>query len=266
MINDYSKYKRFFTFGCSFTGYKYPTWADIMSKNLPSARFYNISQSGGGNTYIASRLTEDNRVYKFCETDLVMVMWSTYCREDRWVKDKSWITPGNIYSQREYDFTDNAYLCNWADPTTFIVRDLAIIDITTSYLNNLPCDTFGMLSVPFTYQQDFNNNQTLTDFLALYKDLEESYPPSMFVQEMNSTWGYSCEYTSGHDEELFRDYHPSPEQYCQYLQKIGVSMTDEAMSFTSNATAILAQIKEESQFNIAFPKIDPRTAGSRELI
>jgi hypothetical protein len=266
LITDYSKYKRFFTFGCSFTGYKYPTWADIMSRNLPNARFYNIGQSGGGNTYIASRLTEANRVYKFCETDLVMVMWSTYCREDRWLKDKGWFTPGNIYTQNEYDFTDNAYLCNWADPMTFIVRDLAIIDITTSYLNNLPCDTFGMLSVPFTYQQDLNNNQTLTDLQELYKDLEESYPPSMFVHEMNRTWGYSCEYSLGHDGGLFRDYHPSPEQYCQYLQKIGVSMTDEALSFTANATAILAQIKEESQFIIAFPKIDPRTVGNRELI
>ena len=34
MIFDWTKYKRFFTFGCSFTCYMWPTWADIISKEM----------------------------------------------------------------------------------------------------------------------------------------------------------------------------------------------------------------------------------------
>ena len=261
---EWTKYKRVFAFGCSFTGYKYPTWANIMSKNMPKAKFYNASQSGGGNMYIASRITEVNRKYEFCESDLVMLMWSTFCREDRWVKNRGWITPGNIYTQNEYDFTNDAYLCNWADPTTFLVRDLAIIDITTTYLNNLPCDTLRMLSVPFEHQQDSDNNPVLTELLTLYKDLESAYPTSMYVQ-MNRNWGNSCAYYNSHNRKMIKDYHPSPKRYCNYLQSIGIEISDEAITYADDATAMLAQIKEESQFSTIFPGIDPRI-NNRDLI
>lgn len=255
---DYSKYKRFFAFGCSFTGYMYPTWSDIMSKNIPNARYYNFGRSGGGNMFIASRLSEANRKYKFCETDLVMVMWSTFCREDRWLKDRGWITPGNIYTQGEYDFTTNAYLCTWGDPITYLVRDLALIDITNTFIKSLPCDSLSMLSVPFDYQQEYNNNQVLTELMELYSDLEQSFPPNMFDHQMNGVWGNSCEYTVSWSDNPHKDYHPSPKQYYEYLSKLNIPMSDEALSYANNATEILKQVREESDFWTAFPKIDPR--------
>lgn len=253
---DYSKYKRFFAFGCSFTGYKYPTWADIMNKNM-DCEYHNFGQSGGGNMFIAARITEANRRFKFCETDLVSVMWSTFCREDRWVKGRGWVTPGNIYTQSEYDFTNDQYLYKWADPITFLARDLAIIDLTTLYLDNLPCDTIKMLSVPFNHQQDKNY---LTDkILEPYIDLESKYPVSMIEGQMNGEWGYSCKYTLEHDGSLYTDYHPGPRDYMEYLQRIGIEMSDEAIVYTDNATNILSNIKTETDLYAAFPKLDPRT-------
>ena len=80
----------------------WPTWADIVSKEMPDAEFYNFGLSGGGNPLISYRVAETNNRYKFTDTDLVMIMFSTYCREDRWVTDRKWIAGGNIFNNKFY--------------------------------------------------------------------------------------------------------------------------------------------------------------------
>ena len=49
---DFSKYKRLFVFGCSFTQYRWPTWADIIAKDNPHLEYFNTANSGAGNLYI----------------------------------------------------------------------------------------------------------------------------------------------------------------------------------------------------------------------
>lgn len=262
MIYDYDKYKRVFAFGCSFTGYRYPTWANIMSKNIPQAEFYNFARSGGGNTFIANRITEANRVFKFCETDLVMIMWSTFCREDRYQHEHGWVTPGNIYTQNDYDFTDEKYLVKWADPLTFLVRDLSTIDMTTTYVNNLPCDSLTLLSVPFDHQQKLSNPQTKY-FLDLYQDLENSLPDNMFELEMDGYWTHGSEYTETWTD-LYKDYHPSPLRYANYLKKVGIELSDKAYQYAVNSTIKLQQIKHHSEFATVFTEqCDPRLTPSQ---
>ena len=265
MIQDYSKYKRVFAFGCSFTGYKYPTWANIMSKNIPHAEFYNFGRSGGGNTFIANRITEANRVYKFCETDLVLVMWSTFCREDRYLPESGWSTPGNIYTQNDLKFADKDYLMTYADPLTFLVRDLSLIDTTTQYINVLPCDNILMLSVPFDYQQDMNNG-TVNYLVNLYKDLEDSYSDNMFELEMEGFWEHGSKYIeSWTDPELYQDYHPNPLRYANYLKKIGILLSDDAYQYAVDSNNMLQQIGHYIEFDSYFPNTDPRTTVSELL-
>lgn len=262
MIYDYDKYKRVFAFGCSFTGYRYPTWANIMSEQISQADFYNLARSGGGNTFIANRLTEANKIYNFCETDLVMVMWSTFCREDRYHPERGWVTPGNIYSQNEYDFTSDNYLVNWGDPLTYLVRDLSIIDMTNTYLDNLPCDTLKLLSVPFSHQQELNNDKT-KHFLNLYQELENSLPDNLFDLEMNGTWTHGSQYIDEHTNELFQDYHPSPLRYANYLKKIGIELSDKAYQFAVENTVKLQEIKHGKDFLTTFSDLcDPRLSTS----
>ena len=88
MINDLSKYKRLFTIGCSFTEYFYPTWANILSKSMPDAEFFNLGLCGTSNPFIANRLVEANLKFKLCETDLVIIMWTTTCRETHYVRGR----------------------------------------------------------------------------------------------------------------------------------------------------------------------------------
>ena len=82
------KYKRFFAFGCSFTHYPWPTWADIIGQNIP--HYENWGMGGAGNQFIFNSIIECNRRNKFNEDDLVIVMWTSCSREDRYV-DNGWL-------------------------------------------------------------------------------------------------------------------------------------------------------------------------------
>ena len=45
---------RLIVFGCSFTDYAWPTWADIIAYDL-GCEYENWAQGGGGNQQIARR-------------------------------------------------------------------------------------------------------------------------------------------------------------------------------------------------------------------
>lgn len=265
MMYDYNKYKRVFAFGCSFTGYRYPTWANIMGKHVSQAEFFNLGRSGGGNVFIANRITEANRYFKFCETDLVMVMWSTFCREDRYRAGPGWVTPGNIYSQSEYDFTNGKYLATWGNPLTYLVRDLSVIEMTDTFLNSLPCDSLKLLSVPFSHQQELNDSKT-NYLLELYQSLEDRFPNNLFDLEMNGHWDHGSKYIESWTAPNYHeDYHPSTLRYANYLKKIGIELSDEAMQYAIDSNNALQQINHYTEFEQVFPNIDPRTVPSELL-
>lgn len=262
---DYQKYKRFFTFGCSFTEYKYPTWANIMQRNMPDAEFYNLGKCGGGNVFIANRITEANRVFNFCETDLIMVMWSTFCREDRYTFYRGWVNPGNIYSQDIYDFTTEQYLKDWGEPLTYLVRDLSLIDMTTTYINSLPCDSHLLLSVPFDHQQNLKCDKTRY-ILSVYNELIDSYPDNMYELEMNSDWTPGSNYVESWTyPDTHSDYHPSPLRYANYLKKLGIHLTDEAYQYAIDSTNKLTSIKHFKEFQFQFPRKEFRMKSTNLL-
>ena len=76
------KYNRFFAFGCSYTDYYWPTWANIIARDtgLPSQ---NWGYSGVGNIYIHHKMVEAKIKQSINDDDLVIVNWSSWHREDR---------------------------------------------------------------------------------------------------------------------------------------------------------------------------------------
>lgn len=73
-------YDRFFAFGCSFTNYVWPTWADYLG--LLVKEYYNYGSGGFGNTFIAHQILRANAFHKFNEKDLIIVAWSSPFRFD----------------------------------------------------------------------------------------------------------------------------------------------------------------------------------------
>jgi hypothetical protein len=208
------KYKRMFAFGCSMTNYHWPTWADLIGSEIPE--FYNYGQSGAGNMYIANAITEANRVHKFTKDDLVMVMWSTITREDRY-KDRVWRTPGNIFTQGEYDMK---FVMKWADVRGYLIRDMSLVDLTVRYLKSFPTDFYMFQMSPFIdLQLELENGEVYYEG----KDIMDAYKESL-AYVRNDICNVACGgkwptiNIKGYAGEEC-DYHPDPLMHLSYIRK-----------------------------------------------
>jgi len=250
------KYKRFFAFGCSFTSFMWPTWADVISKEMPNADFFNLGKSGSGNLLVSLRIAEANARFKFTEDDLVMVMFTTYTREDRWV-ESTWLTPGNIYN-------NDVYPKNWvkefADERGYMIRDAALIDMSMKYLEMLPCDSFSMLSVPFsTGSNECDSPETVvpTDIIKLYSETFDKFKPSMYELELKN-WDV--------DYKGFSDGHPSPIRYFSYMKKLGFNLSVNTEKYALDATETLKNITNRNIIPFIFTDQDSNISRCDKLM
>ena len=255
MITNFKKYKRFFAIGCSFTHYIWPTWADIIAIEMPDVVYYNLGKSGLGNMGIVCKLSEAAARYRFTEDDLLIIMWTTMCREDRWIKD-TWVSPGNIFTQSTYD---DDFVKKFADPTGYLIRDMALINTCNQFIKTLPCTTITLSSVPYDFQQDHNG--TIVDYvLQLYSDVISSTPTSMFELELEGKWDFGHSYMKLENQKLFNDYHPAPIRYRSYLEKIGFPLTAVSHDYAKLSTTKLLRCKHEAEIYNTF-KFNNRTYG-----
>ena len=106
---------RLYTFGCSFTSYRYPTWSDFVGQEFDV--YENWGQSGAGNFYIATQLHECNQINKFTSDDTVLIMLSSFTRYDFIDHTSHFHTTGNIYSQ---DYLDEKFITKyWSEEFGF---------------------------------------------------------------------------------------------------------------------------------------------------
>ena len=118
--------KRLFCFGCSFTKYEWPTWADIIAHNL-DIEYYNYGGQGLGNYAILCLLVEANLRHTFTNNDLIFIGWSGWNREDKFIKkNNGWsIGQGNVLHKHYYD--DNYIQKYWSEENDIIRNATSII-------------------------------------------------------------------------------------------------------------------------------------------
>ena len=98
---------RFFAFGCSYTKWIWPTWADCIGINF--SEYYNCGRGGASNSFIMQKLIETDNQYNFNETDYVVVMLTGVDRFS-FYHNQEWRTFGEISSYATRDTnTDNTY-------------------------------------------------------------------------------------------------------------------------------------------------------------
>lgn len=212
---DFKKYKRFFAFGCSMTAYYWPTWADIIAQEIPES--YNHGQSGGGNLFIASQVAEASVRYKFNKDDLIIIMWSSISREDRWVNGQ-WLTPGNIYTQNYYD--DN-FVKRFSDSRGYLIKDLSLITMCKNMLDNLDTNYHMLNMAPFIdiqFTESWQQFENYTDVLDFYKETLDAINPDILTTECNGRWPQHP--IKGRGKGQTADYHPSTAQHYSYLKKV----------------------------------------------
>lgn len=121
------KYNRFFAFGCSYTNFFWPSWADIIGKDL-NIPYENWGFCGAGNVAMMHRIIECDLKNNFTEDDLIIVTWSTWHREDRYL-NSGWTQCGNIFND-EHVYTENKFRKHYWDPNNDIIKNLGSIYIT----------------------------------------------------------------------------------------------------------------------------------------
>jgi hypothetical protein len=175
---------RFFAFGCSFTRGLYPTWADIVAREYD--HYENWAQPGAGNSFIFYSLMECHKRKQITADDVVMIMWSSIGREDRYV-GREWITPGSIYNQTEYSAD---FVAKFADPLGYLIRDAAHIAGAKSLLDTLGCAYKFFSIVPFDVPDDnifrmFSADKRVFD---LYREEFAVIRPSVYKTVFDCDW------------------------------------------------------------------------------
>ena len=204
---------RLVTFGCSFTNYRWSTWADCLAPEFDE--FENWGQSGAGNQFIFNSVMECDQRNKFGPDDTVMICWSNVMRDDRYVEHR-WITLGGVATTPIYT---KEFLVDHVDHRGYLIRDLALIKAVSVLLQNRLGTTWKFMSFcPITWYSI--GTPTIGD--TRIDDVEELYQSviDMFLPSFNTV----LPRFNGFDTQMLpsvgNDYHPSPAEHLAYLDAV----------------------------------------------
>ena len=241
-----NKYERLITIGCSFTRYRWATWADVLAQDMSDAEFINLGKCGAGNSYIQTMLSQAKRKLSLTDKDLVGICWSTFYREDKFIKGE-WRTPGNIFNIG-YDTFSEEYYENHVDIEGMTMRDCAIIDTVTQSLKQEEFDCFGLMGVGLNGQSYYAGLPPEETFVLqnLYNDLDTIQPCLWTYNECK--WPIHYKYKSTHDGSMFQDYHPSSPIYRNWLKHIGFPLGEDSKNYAEFCDDIMNQTTLQEVF------------------
>lgn len=133
--------KRLFVFGCSYTAYSWPGWADLLSCHFDY--FENWGLAGIGNRGISERIAECNVKNKFGPDDTVIVQWSTHLRNDFFHQDgelkerlPGWKTAGSIFNYLNAPIYGEKWYKTFFDEEAYFMHTLNSINMTQNLLEH----------------------------------------------------------------------------------------------------------------------------------
>lgn len=216
--------KRFFAFGCSYTSYDWPTWADYVALSPLFDEAYNFGLAGAGNTFIATRILNAHRKFNFTSDDTVAVCWSTVNREDR-IKDGAWVGGGNVFN---HHFFDDTFTDKYWDFDDALMKTTTAILSTSIVLEAVGVERYftTMLGTSMMFDEYKNNEFTNYDARLL------EYTRSV-VDDIGFVRGIDEDFVDG--TSIFKikrplvklpsigkqryDHHPSPKQHYEWVRK-----------------------------------------------
>lgn len=215
--------KRFFAFGCSYTGYRWPTWADIIGVNFELYR--NYGRGGASNLYILQKFLQANDLYKFNKNDVIFVMFTGFGRFT-YYQNNDIHTHGEIRSW--YESTKDPSVGKFLDSGIW-TDDLGA---TNSYiaaktiknlLENIGCKYRLHLSIDNSHyikhpSRFFQMDIALELAEEFYNTLDEKLSFEEWVK-INYTEDDSYKFTDNNTENRVFDNHPTIEQAANYVKQ-----------------------------------------------
>ena len=270
---DTKKYKRFFAFGCSFTDFHWPTWADIIGREIPY--YENWGKAGGGNQFIFNSFIECDAKYNFNKDDLVVIMWSSIEREDRYTGSNWLVAP---HTQRTRIYGDKWVKQFGNEIRGFLIRDLAVIRAAQQILKTRHCDWANLSVSPISKMDrstidviDLNHlNELHRRYVKLHTDLclgklvtePHAHSPDVltFYSEVFKNIEDSCLSVVFKGEwntpprPAKNDSHPTPNEHLQYLQSIYPTFvpTYDTQNFIQEWENTVWNLKDSEDVNETF--------------
>ena len=183
---------RLFTFGCSFTRYKWPTWADALAPQFD--QYYNFGKGGGGNSFILWSLAECDARHAISSNDTVIIMWTSRDREDRHC-DGLWQTPGATI----------------VDTYGSFIRDCANIHAAKRMLDGIGCEYYFLSMIDLSIADNSQEVELFHEPSQIYAKTLELVRPSVHLTIYRANWDYAA---------FNGDYHPTPQQHLNYLRYV----------------------------------------------
>lgn len=180
---------RLFTFGCSFTKYSWPTWADILGTKF--VEHNNWGMPGAGNQYIFNSLVECSKRNQFKAGDTVIIMWTTVSRYDYYANGK-WQALGEVLLNQTFPkkFTETFF-----DFRGYLIRDLAVMSAAKSLLESCGVEYHFLSMTPFDHIVTEEHNGIFDyvklkseDVFALYQEELDIIKPSIFDTVFSGNW------------------------------------------------------------------------------
>ena len=206
---------RVFTFGCSFTEYSWPTWADMI---LHKREGVNYGICGGGFEQIMSSLVQCDVDYKLTKDDHIFIVYPNLLRWDAptypkmlcygnaitspWIdhKDKLWTVEGMVYKNLNWMYMINEFLLHKG--VTF---------------------RYGSITKIFTYLENyFLDSYQIEGDVLKHLEYVKSYIPLL-------TDFYTHMYGDQNDDNQWKatkqwkdrgEYHPRPTHHYNWLKNI----------------------------------------------
>tara|TARA_B110000503_G_scaffold129783_1_gene202368 strand:+ start:1283 stop:2068 length:786 start_codon:yes stop_codon:yes gene_type:complete len=204
---------RIFTFGCSYTKYYWPTWADILRHSLGNDVVFNYAHQGTGPSQIMYNMQIANAKHNFNPaTDKIIIQWTQWSREDRYINGK-WTADGGIPNQ----LFDNTWMKKFHDVDYDFIRALTIIKTINSAYSNL-----------IKYQYHWNLHEGINNPNMLSSPLQQ-YLASVYKEGFP---GINDVYTSHPTYPNIGDGHPTVyghlEQAIKIADAIGVDISENS--------------------------------------
>ncbi len=205
--------KRLITFGCSFTEYVWPTWANIIAQDI-GVPLYNYGRRGASNQYIFNMLMQADYYLNLNQDDLVMICWTSVYRNDSH-KDGKWITPGCVY------FDNGKNINKVSDPLGFSIRDFAVIKASYEFLKNKNVKFHFLKMIDFERpSQDAPQEQfQLLELENIYGSYLEKIQRSFY----DVLWNNDLRLKNRNIfniHKLFKDNHPDIIEHFTYIKTI----------------------------------------------
>jgi hypothetical protein len=239
-------------------------WPHILKQEMPNAKLLNFGSAGAGNLQISCTVSQAHKHLRFCDTDLVIVMWSSFVREDRFFHGK-WQSHGNVFNNHFYDLD---FCKKYVDVVGFLKRDCELISLTNTMLHSLPCTTLILKSHPFLTNEVIRDESELSDMdeyklmpyiKETYSEMFNSMPQSLCEVVFNNYPNVCSEdwLKAGHtylkkDGSTFTDAHPRPTLSCKYLQYIGFDISQRTIQYAEEVTDLLCECSHEDKIREIF--------------